>query len=125
MASIRAPEMPLAANSLVAADDDSDFPKAAPRTKLSGLSPNAEAIAQYKPDLVVLSYPGPVIAQLEKLGITVLEEPAVDTIAQAYQEIRELGAATGHAAGAAKVEMKFRRQKQAGRIGKACLASRK
>ena len=59
-----------AGKQVVAADEDSDYPKAAPRTKLSGLSPNAEAIAQYKPDLVVLSYPGPVIAQLEKLGIT-------------------------------------------------------
>jgi len=92
-----------AGKQVVAVDEDSDYPKSAPRTKLSGLSPNAEAIAQFRPDLVVLSYPGPVIAQLEKLGITVLEEPAVDTIAQAYQEIRELGAATGHGAGAAKV----------------------
>jgi iron complex transport system substrate-binding protein len=92
-----------AGKQVVAVDADSDYPKAAPRTKLSGLSPNAEAIAQYNPDLVVLSYPGPVIGQLQKLGITVLLEPAVDTMAQAYEQIRQLGAATGHVPEAAKV----------------------
>ena len=92
-----------AGRQVIAVDEDSDYPKQAPRTKLSGLSPNAEAIAQYNPDLVIVSYPGPVIGQLQKLGITVLEEPAVDTIAQAYQEIREVGLATGHASEAAKV----------------------
>jgi iron complex transport system substrate-binding protein len=92
-----------AGKQVVAVDADSDYPKQAPRTKLSGLSPNAEAIAQYNPDLVILSYPGPVIAQLQKLGITVLEEPAVDTIAQAYEEIRQVGAATGHTAQATSV----------------------
>jgi iron complex transport system substrate-binding protein len=92
-----------AGKQVVAVDEDSDYPKQAPRTKLSGLTPNAEAIAQYNPDLVIVSYPGPVIGQLQKLGITVLEEPAVDTVAQAYQEIREVGLATGHTSEAAKV----------------------
>ena len=92
-----------AGKQVVAVDEDSDYPKQAPRTKLSGLTPNAEAIAQYNPDLVIVSYPGPVIGQLQKLGITVLEEPAADTVAQAYQEIREVGVATGHSADAAKV----------------------
>jgi iron complex transport system substrate-binding protein len=92
-----------AGKQVVAVDEDSDYPKQAPRTKLSGLSPNAEAIAQYNPDLVILSYPGPVIGQLQKLGITVLEEPAVDTIAQAYDQIRQVGAATGHSPQATKV----------------------
>jgi cobalamin transport system substrate-binding protein len=92
-----------AGRQVIAVDEDSDYPKQAPRTKLSGLTPNAEAIAQYNPDLVIVSYPGPVIGQLQKLGITVLEEPAVDTVAQAYQEIREVGLATGHASEAAQV----------------------
>jgi iron complex transport system substrate-binding protein len=92
-----------AGKQVVAVDEDSDYPKAAPRTKLSGLTPNAEAIAQYNPDLVILSYPGPVIAQLQKLGMTVLLEPAVDNIAQAYDQMRQVGAATGHAAQAANV----------------------
>lgn len=92
-----------AGKQVIAVDEDSDYPKQAPRTKLSGLTPNAEAIAQYNPDLVIVSYPGPVLGQLQKLGIPVLEEPAVDTVAQAYQEIREIGLATGHAGEAAKV----------------------
>ena len=92
-----------AGKQVVAVDEDSDYPKQAPRTKLSGLTPNAEAIAQYNPDLVIVSYPGPVLGQLQKLGIPVLEEPAVDTVAQAYQEIREIGLATGHAGEATKV----------------------
>jgi iron complex transport system substrate-binding protein len=88
---------------VVAVDQDSDYPKRAPRTKLSGLDPNAEAIAAFDPDLVILSYDGGFVAQLQKLGMTVLLEPAVDTIAQAYDQIRQIGAATGHADQAAKV----------------------
>jgi iron complex transport system substrate-binding protein len=92
-----------AAKQVVAVDEDSDYPKQAPRTKLSGFTPNAEAVAGYNPDLVIVSNDGGIVAQLQKLGIAVLLEPAADTIAQAYDEIRQLGAATGHAAGATKV----------------------
>ena len=41
---------------VVAVDDQSDYPKAAPQTSLSGFTPNVEAIAAYKPDLVVIAY---------------------------------------------------------------------
>jgi iron complex transport system substrate-binding protein len=85
-----------AGKQVVAVDDQSDYPKSAPRTKLSGFTPNAEAIASYNPDLVVLSNDGGIAAQLEKLGITVLLEPAPDNVAGAYDEIRQLGKATGH-----------------------------
>jgi len=88
---------------VVAVDDQSDYPKRAPRTKLSGFTPNTEAIAAYNPDLVVISNDGGLAASLEKLGITVLLEPAPDTIAQAYDEIRQIGRATGHADGATRV----------------------
>jgi cobalamin transport system substrate-binding protein len=81
---------------VVAVDDQSNYPKQAPRTALSGLSPNVEAIAAYHPDLVVISYGGPFVSQLQKLGITVVDEPAADDLAQAYQEIRDLGRLTGH-----------------------------
>src|SRR6266480_4241031 len=37
-----------------AVDNDSDYPPQAPKTKLSGFQPNVEAIAAYKPDLVVV-----------------------------------------------------------------------
>jgi len=84
-----------AGKQVIAVDDQSDFPKQAPRTSLSGYTPNAEAIASYNPDLVVVS-DRVVVPQLEKLGIQVLVEPAPDNIAQAYDEIRQIGRATGH-----------------------------
>ena len=92
-----------AGKQVVAVDEDSDYPKAAPLTKLSGLNVNLESLASSRPDLVIVSYDSGAIAQMQKLGLTVLLEPAVDTVAQAYQQIREVGAATGHAAQAATV----------------------
>jgi iron complex transport system substrate-binding protein len=93
-----------AGSQVIAVDSDSDYPKSAPRTSLSGFTPNVEAIAGYKPDVVVLSNDiGGLVASLQRLGITVLLEPAADNIAQAYDEIRQLGSATGHAQQAAKV----------------------
>ena len=92
-----------AGKQVIAVDEDSDYPKTAPRTKLSGYTPNAEAIASYRPDLVIVSNDSGIVAQLQKLGITVLLEPAANTVADAYDEIRQIGAATGHAAGATKV----------------------
>ncbi|MBV8598533.1 MAG: ABC transporter substrate-binding protein [Actinobacteria bacterium] len=93
-----------AGSQVVAVDNDSDYPKNAPHTTLSGYTPNVEAIAGYNPDLVVVSNDiGGVVESLQKLGVTVLVEPAADTIAQAYDEIRQLGEATGHTAAAATV----------------------
>jgi iron complex transport system substrate-binding protein len=85
-----------AGKQVVAVDDQSDYPKAAPQTKLSGFTPNAEAVAAYNPDLVIVSNDGGIVAQLQKLGMTVLLEPAANTIAGAYDEIRQIGNATGH-----------------------------
>lgn len=81
---------------VVAVDNQSNYPADAPQTDLSGYTPNIEAIAAYRPDLVVLSYQGPWVAQLEKLGITVRYEAAAGNLAQAYEEIRDLGRLTGH-----------------------------
>ena len=88
---------------VVAVDDQSDYPPSAPHTSLSGYTPNVEAIAAYNPDLVVVSYPGPVVGQLRKLGIQVKIEPGVDDLAHAYEEIRDLGRVTGHLAQAKQV----------------------
>jgi cobalamin transport system substrate-binding protein len=89
---------------VIAVDADSDYPKNAPHTTLSGYTPNVEAIAGYNPDLVVISNDIDNVAEsLQKLGVTVLLEPAADNLAQAYDEIRQLGAATGNAQQAAKV----------------------
>ncbi len=57
---------------VVAVDDQSDFPKAAPRTTLSGYTPNVEAIAALRPDLVVISFdPKGLSEALGRLGIPV------------------------------------------------------
>jgi iron complex transport system substrate-binding protein len=95
---------------VIAVDNDSDYPKQAPRTKLSGYTPNAEAIATYNPDLVVVSNDGGIVAQLQKLGLTVLLEPAADNLAEAYDEIRQLGEATGHSAAATTLVGSMERQ---------------
>jgi len=86
-----------AGRQVVAVDDQSDFPQEAPRTKLSGYEPNVEAIAAYRPDLVVVSDEGPqdVVAGLERLRIPVLLEPSAASLAQAYDQMEDLGAATG------------------------------
>jgi iron complex transport system substrate-binding protein len=83
---------------VIAVDDQSDYPAKAPRTGLSGFTPNIEAIASYKPDLVVIGFdPGGLGASLRKLNIRVLSQPAVPTLQQAYAQILELGGVTGHA----------------------------
>src|SRR2546423_14121722 len=44
-----------AGGQVTAVDDQSDYPPEAPKSTLSGLKPNAEAIAAKDPDLVVIS----------------------------------------------------------------------
>ena len=95
---------------VIAVDQDSDYPKQAPHTSLSGYTPNAEAIASYNPDLVVVSNDGGIVAELQKLGITVLLDPAVDNLAQAYDQIRQLGLATGNTQAATTVVRSMERQ---------------
>jgi iron complex transport system substrate-binding protein len=82
---------------VVAVDDQSDYPPTAPKTKLSGYTPNAEAIAGYRPDLVVLSgNENNIVGALGKLGIPVLLHPAANDLEGAYGQIEQLGLATGH-----------------------------
>ena len=81
---------------VVAVDDQSDFPKSAPRTALSGFTPNVEAIAAYRPDLVVIAYdPKGLSDALGRLGITVLHQDGAKSFKGAYQQIRQLGKVTG------------------------------
>jgi iron complex transport system substrate-binding protein len=88
-----------AGSQVVAVDQDSDYPANAPVTKLSGLTPNLEAIAKYNPALVIASQnSGGLVSGLTKLGIPVLIEPAVANLAGAYQQIDQIGQATGHLA---------------------------
>jgi iron complex transport system substrate-binding protein len=86
-----------------AADDYSNFPANAPKTKLSGFKPNVEAIVAYKPDLVVASADGDAMKALRALKIPVMVLPAAEKITDSYAQIEQLGAATGHIADAVKV----------------------
>jgi len=89
---------------VVAVDSDSDYPAGVPKTSLSGLTPNIEAIAKYNPSLVIASQnSGGLVSGLAKLGVPVLIEPAAATIAAAYAQIGQIGQATGHAGQAATV----------------------
>jgi iron complex transport system substrate-binding protein len=95
---------------VVAVDDQSDYPKRAPKTSLSGYTPNVEAIAGYRPDLVVLSGDAnDVVGGLRKLGIRVLLQPAAQTLSEAYAQISQLGAVTAHKRSAAALVRRMRK----------------
>jgi cobalamin transport system substrate-binding protein len=93
-----------AADQVVAVDDQSNYPAEAPVTDLSGFEPNVEAIASFEPDLVVYSTEtGDLGASLQTLGITTLLLPAARTLDDVYEQIEQLGLATGHEADATDV----------------------
>jgi iron complex transport system substrate-binding protein len=82
---------------VIAVDDQSNYPSDAPTTDLSGFEPNVEAIVGYRPDLVVYATePGDLGSSLEELGITALQLDAAPDLEVAYDQIDQLGAATGH-----------------------------
>ena len=86
-----------AGDQMVAADSYSNHPSDAPTTKLSAYEPNAEAIANYEPDLVVYAEdPGDLLSSLDKLKIPAISEPAAATLDDVYAQIEQLGQATGH-----------------------------
>ncbi|SDR06459.1 ABC transporter substrate-binding protein [Thermostaphylospora chromogena] len=94
---------------VVAVDDQSNHPPEAPKTSLSGYKPNAEAIAEYRPDLVVVSNDNDgIVGELTKLQVPVLVEPSAGRLEDVYDQITDLGAATGHADEAAKVAQEVR-----------------
>jgi len=96
---------------VVAVDQNSDYPASAPVTKLSGLTPNLEAIAKYQPDLVI-SYQNAngLVSGLTKLGIPVLIEPSAATLNGAYAQIDQIGQATGHLAQAQRTVTSMKAQ---------------
>lgn len=62
-----------AGEQVAAVDEQSTFPEQTPRTELSGFTPNVEAVAGYRPDLVVVSDDlGGILDGLDKLGLPVL-----------------------------------------------------
>jgi iron complex transport system substrate-binding protein len=93
-----------AGDQVVAVDDFSNYPEGTPMTDLSGFEPNVEAITTYEPDLVVLSFDAnDVVAGLERVDIPVLEYPAATSLDESYDQLTQLGTATGHSGEAAEV----------------------
>jgi iron complex transport system substrate-binding protein len=94
-----------AGDQVVAVDDQSNYPAeaAAKMTDLSGYTPNVEAVAGYDPDLVVISGDDKLKGQLEGLGLEVWVGESATTFDEAYTQIEQLGAATGHVAEAAEL----------------------
>lgn len=100
-----------AGKQVVAVDSDSSYPRAVPRTALSGLTPNIEAIAAYRPDLVVIAYdPGGLRSALARLHIPVLMQDAAPNLQAAYVQILTLGRVTGHVAQARRLVDRMKRR---------------
>jgi iron complex transport system substrate-binding protein len=88
-----------AGRQVVAVDEFSTYPPDAPKTTLSGFKPNAEAIAGYNPDLVVLSDDMEnIVSKLQTLKIPMFRTPAAATLDDMYSQIGDLGKLTGHSA---------------------------
>jgi iron complex transport system substrate-binding protein len=102
-----------AGKQVVAVDSYSTYPAEAPRTDLSGFTPNLEAIARYRPDLVLVAGDtNNLVAQLATLQIPTLVEPAAADLNAVYAEITQIAQATGHAAAAKQVVASVREQVQ-------------
>ncbi|OIV35405.1 hypothetical protein BIV57_21680 [Mangrovactinospora gilvigrisea] len=87
-----------AGRQVVAVDSLSDYPKQAPKTSLSAYTPNVEAIAKYRPDLVLAAQDrGGLVSGLKKLGVKTVVLPAADTLPAAYAQVAQVGSLTGHA----------------------------
>lgn len=92
-----------AGGQVVGVDKYSMWPAKAPRTKFTGYETDAEDYLSLRPDLVIFAFPSTkMLGQLHSLGIrTLVLGPATD-MGDIYAQIGELGAITGHIAGASK-----------------------
>ncbi|MEX0790563.1 MAG: ABC transporter substrate-binding protein [Actinomycetota bacterium] len=81
---------------VVAVDNASTYPPGAPVTGLSGYTPNIEALTAQRPDLVVFSFdPGGLESSLAAIGVPGLLQPPAVQLEDTYQQILDLGTATG------------------------------
>src|SRR3989442_4663662 len=70
-----------AGSQVIAVDDQSNFPANAPTPKLSGFTPNTEAIAASTPDLVLAAEAtGSLVHGMQALNVPILVEPAAKNI---------------------------------------------
>ncbi|WP_326637929.1 ABC transporter substrate-binding protein [Streptosporangium sp. NBC_01755] len=100
-----------AGSQVIAVDDRSNHPAEAPKSELSGFKPNVEAIIAQKPDLVVLSDDiDGIVAALGKVGVPVLLEPAATKLDETYDQITDLGAATGNGERATELAAQMKKQ---------------
>ncbi len=94
---------------VVAVDTHSNFPPEAPTSDLSGFEPNVEAILGYEPDVVVASSdPGGLVSGLAAAQVPTIVHAAAGSLDDAYAQIEQLGAATGHVADAARLVARMR-----------------
>jgi iron complex transport system substrate-binding protein len=88
-----------AGDQVIAVDDQSNYPAEAPKSDLSGFTPNLESIVALSPDLVVVSFDvDGIVAALTAAEIPVLVQYAAATLDDTYLQIAELGTATGQTA---------------------------
>jgi iron complex transport system substrate-binding protein len=90
-----------AGDQVVAVDENSDYPpeEVADLPKLSGFEPSVEAIVEYDPDVVLISYnPNDFKGALQSNGITVLSLLTPETVMGVYEQIHTIGRISGHAA---------------------------
>jgi iron complex transport system substrate-binding protein len=88
-----------AGDQVIAVDDQSNYPAEAPKSDLSGFTPNLESIVALSPDLVVVSFDvDGIVAALAAAEIPVLVQYAAATLDDTYLQIAELGTATGQSA---------------------------
>lgn len=86
-----------AGKQVVAVDNQSNYPADAPKTDLSGLNPNVEAISKYNPDLVVISDNADnLVESMAAVHVPVLIVPAARTLDDVYAGMQLIGKATGH-----------------------------
>src|SRR5207248_10139090 len=70
-----------------------------------------EAIARYRPDLVVVADDSNhIVQQLGKLGVAVIVEPPARNLAGVYAQLEQLADATGHRMAAAPIVAGIRAQ---------------
>jgi iron complex transport system substrate-binding protein len=98
-----------AGQQVTAVDDNSNYPPEAPKSDLSGFTPNAEAVAAKSPDLVVMSDDtNKIVEQLTKLKVPVYLAPAAKTLDDSYRQLADLGKLTGHPDKAADVVQRMK-----------------